>query len=643
MITVFAFALPERALTVHKDTMLRISWLTALLLLAAAVLVRFSIVLATPLSELRNVVDFIYDDGYYYLTIAANLAQHGRSTLDGITATNGYQPAWLLVLAGLAKVVGTRVHAFFVASCALIYAIAAATPLLALLWRKSASRTVAFCLAAGLAVVMIQEPVVFLAGLEPILFPAVALVMVVLMERPTLDARSQLQLAAVLAAAFLVRLDALALYGTASLCLPLFGATTDALVPRSRFRQFVQLTARLSAVVLPTVLAYLAINQWLFGTAVPVSGRAKDVGGPFFSNWGISLAYTDHWKPIALLIAILLLLEFLARRLPDRPQPLLYRSIAVFGSATVIQYLYYAAFSTWLLWPWYVYLLAIDIALLIARIVYLASLLDYRRRQAWVAVAALLLIGGWALHAAAVFAFDSLPPETQWRLAALGRLGLAPSQSPGTLTQEQADLAIIRDFFASKPHTVIAMGDRAGGLAYWARDELSVIQTEGLTLGAGYLRARQANDGAQYLVRFPIDYYVVDREVIPTTQGAGGERIFVVADPIQGRVSRTPVPTFCFPESASRYQLVYSSWRGVSTRMAFDFSARVPCSAGTLARLRSIETGMGLRQYSLPSEYHGPGVSPRLAALEDRDRHFHGSDSAPDGFGRFTGGKHFAP
>lgn len=626
----------------HKDTTLRICWLTALLLLTAAVLVRFLIVLSTPLSQLRNVVDFIYDDGYYYLAIAANVAQHGRSTLDGITATNGYQPAWLLILAALAKVVGTRAHTLFVAGCGLIYAIACGTPLLALLWRKSDSRTVALCLAAGLAVVTIQQPVVFLQGLEPILFPAVALAMVVLMEQPIVDARSQLQLSAVMAAAFLVRLDALALFGTASLLLPLCGATAAA-GAGGRFRRLLQSTARLSLIVLPTVIAYFAINQWLFGSAVPVSGRAKDVGGPFFRNWGISLAYTDHWKPIAVLIAAVLLLEYLARRQGIRPRPLLYRSLAVFGGATVIQYLYYAALSTWLLWPWYIYLLAIDMALLIARIVYLASLLDLRRRrEALAGIVVLLLMGGWALRSAAVFAFESLPPETQWRLASLSRFGLAPSQSPGTLSQGQADLAILHAFFDSKPHTVIAMGDRAGGLAYWGRDELSVVQTEGLTLGAGYLKAREADDGAQYLEQLPIRYYLIDREVIATTAGVNGEPILVVPDPIQGRVSTSPVPTFCFPASAIRYRLAYHSWRGTNTRMAFEFSDRVPCGADTLARLRSIETGIGLRQYSLPSEYSGPGVDPRIMRVENRDRRFDGKPKA-DGFGRFVAGKEPGP
>jgi hypothetical protein len=634
---------PEEAAPVHKDTILRISWLTALALLAAALLIRFSVLLATPVAQLRNVVDFIYDDGYYYLAIAANLAQHGRSTLDGITATNGYQPAWLLALALLAEIVGTGTRTFFVASCTLVYAIACATPLLALLWRKSTSRTAALCLATGLAVVMIQEPIVFLEGLEPILFPAVMMAMVVLIERPILDRKCELQLSALLAAAFLVRLDALALYGTACICLPLFGATAEAPPGRSRLRQFRQLTLRLATFVVPTVVAYFAINQWLFGSAVPVSGRAKDVGGPFFSNWGISLAYTDHWRPIAVLVAILLLLEYLARRLVGRPQPVLYRSLAVFVSATVIQYLYYATLSTWLLWPWYIYLLAADIALLIARIVYLASLFDLGRRRSLIGGAALLLIGAWALRSAALFAFDSLPPATQWQLAFLRPLGFQPGQTPGTMTQEQANLVMLRSFFDSKPHSLVAMGDRSGGFAYWGRNQLSLIQTEGLTLGAGYLKAREAGVATAYLEHLPIDYYVIDREVVPTTQGPGGQRVFVVADPIQGRVSRSPVPIFCFPESAIRYESTYPSWRGISTRMAFQFSARVPCSAATLARMRSIETGMGLRQFSLPSEYHGAGVSPRIVSLEDRDRHFQDSDPADYGFGRFMDGRDIPP
>ena len=112
----------------HKDVFVRVCWAVAALFLAAPLVLRILMVLSTPTSQLRDVVDFIYDDGYYYLTIAANLADTGRSTFDGQTLTNGYQPLWLLLLTCLAKLTGTQAHTFFVAACALIYALACSVP-----------------------------------------------------------------------------------------------------------------------------------------------------------------------------------------------------------------------------------------------------------------------------------------------------------------------------------------------------------------------------------------------------------------------------------------------------------------------------------------------------------------------------------
>ncbi len=46
------------------------------------------------------------DDGYFYLTIARNLARGLGSTFDGLSFTNGYQPIWLAVLAAVYRVTG---------------------------------------------------------------------------------------------------------------------------------------------------------------------------------------------------------------------------------------------------------------------------------------------------------------------------------------------------------------------------------------------------------------------------------------------------------------------------------------------------------------------------------------------------------
>ena len=61
------------------------------------------------------------------------------------------------------------------------------------------------------------------------------------------------------------------------------------------------------------------------------------------------------------------------------------------------------------------------------------------------------------------------------------------------------------------------------------------------------------------------------------------------------------------------------------TWVTSPISGWLPCAAQTLAQLRVIETGIGLQQFSLPSEYRGEGISPLVARLEDRDRHWPGA------------------
>jgi hypothetical protein len=622
--TANASALASTGTSIRPDFIARASWLLALVILAVPLVVRSAVLISTPMTRVGDIVDYIYDDGYYYLGVAANLADSGQSTLDGMTATNGYQPGWLLILTALAKAIGTEPHALFVASCVLVYLIALLSALLAILWWKSPARTVALCMASGLAITMVEQPIIFLQGLEPILFVPVALGLTVLLERREAGRHWHLKVSALLACAFLVRIDALVLYVTTCLCLPLFNAhTSGARGLGSLIGQMTRLAIRLGIFVVPTVAAYMIINLRLFGLPVPVSGLAKAVGGPLFSNWGVILTYFGHLKSIVLLVAMLLALEFLTRRLRRDPEPLFYRSLAVVSIAMLLHCLYYAAFSTWLLWPWYQYLVAVNIALVIARIVYLSCLFELRKLEGVVGIAAMLLVAALAAG----------------KMLELTRNSLPVSQAGNSMTQEQANIAMLAgDFFPRGQATVIAMGDRSGGLAYWGRDRIRLVQTEGLTMGVAYYRARAANEGTRYLEGLPIRYLVVDREVIPTTTGPDGQLEFVIADPIQGRVSTTPVPTFCFPADGVRYKTSYPSWKGTSERLAFEFARRVPCSDVTLARLRAIETGIGLRQYSLPSEY-APPDAPISKRSEDRDRHYHGGGPQEVGFARYVGGE----
>ncbi len=207
-------------LAISRNRLALSGWCVAVLLLAVPLVFRLSVLVARSESGPREVIDFIFDDGYYYLAIAANLADTGHSTLDGLTATNGYQPLWLLVLTALGRIVGTRGWTFFVASCALIYAIAICTPLIALSKRRGPCGPAALALGAALAFVLIQQSKVFLEGLEPILIPPLAIPLVLLLEGPT-GTRQTMLLSLVLAAMFLVRLDALALTGASFVVLAL--------------------------------------------------------------------------------------------------------------------------------------------------------------------------------------------------------------------------------------------------------------------------------------------------------------------------------------------------------------------------------------------------------------------------------------
>ena len=594
----FYCALGLRVDKMRASTAIKISWIVGCLLLTATLLIRAYVLLATPVSAFRRVAEFIYDDGYYYLTIAANLADTGRSTFDGITSTNGYQPLWLMVLTLLAKLVGTDKHTFFICACLLTYTVVCAAPLLALLQRDKARRDLLLCFGAGLAIVVLQQPMVFIEGLEPVLFAPVAMVLVVLLESAETSLAAMLRLSATLAVAFLIRLDALALWVAIGVVLPAWQVFQKEIALKALPAQVCRVTLRLGVLVMPVVAGYLLINAWLFGSAVPVSGLAKAIGGARFANWGVVAAFFSRWATIAMLVAILSVLEFVAHCLRLRVGSAFYRSLIVMVIAIAAQAFYYAAFSAWYLWPWYTYLVALCVALIMARIILLAcSLLQASQRQIFApsiiritSVAALGAIGLWGCRAGLALVRASTPDGA--------------SAGAQQVTFNQISLDMLADFFPPGRHTVVAMGDRAGGLAYWGRGQVSVVQTEGLTLDVGYLKARSMGGGARYLEHFPIQYLVTDREVLPVVADPDGKpREYVVPDPIQGRINKGTVPTFCFPPEAVRYARSYETDLGANARIAFLFSLRRPCSDRARVLVHGIEQGVGLRQYSLPGEY----------------------------------------
>ncbi len=64
-------------------------------------------------ADIRNLINIVPDDAFYYLNIAENLAAHRGLTFDGTTPTNGFQPLWLYVLTGLFSVCDSSPETMF--------------------------------------------------------------------------------------------------------------------------------------------------------------------------------------------------------------------------------------------------------------------------------------------------------------------------------------------------------------------------------------------------------------------------------------------------------------------------------------------------------------------------------------------------
>ena len=586
-------------------------WFLVTALLLAALLSRPLALAMTPMSLLPDVVDYLYDDAYYYLGIAANVAEHGESTLDGVTRTNGYHPMWLLMLAALAALVGVEPWPLFVATVALVALIAGGGVLLALRWRRHADADLAWLSATGVAITVLQYPSVFLLGMEPIVALLAFVPLVVALETAP-ERRSLITLSALLALMFVTRIDGLSLFGVCALLLLVEQR------PRGQWRtllpKLLPKLLKLSAIVVPVALAYFLINIWLFDSAVPVSGLAKRIGGPTFANWGVLPDFLGRAKPLLALLSMLAALEFTAWRAGCWTSKL-WKAIAVFGLSALVQALYYSSQSTWLIWTWYIWLTALTSALVIARIVHLSLALLDRPRLRLVAIAALATL--LLFEAAKVRSYSA---DAIARIVRSDTLAAAP-RSDEALSYNQLSIDMLGHFFTGSEPLQVAMGDRAGGLAYWGRRQLTVVQTEGLTLDAAYARARLEGNAESYFEQgFRIRYWIVDREVLPAVTQADGRREYLVVDPIQGRITVDPLPTFCFDDTALKYQRSYGQPPLRGTRHVFDFARRRPCSPAALALRDAALAGDGMRRLSLPSEYDQVPGGFLDTAAEARDR-----------------------
>jgi len=211
-----------------------------------------------------------HDDAYYYFTIARNLAAGRGPTFNGLDRTNGFHPLWLAVLSALAFVVRGR-DAFLV-GVAVVEGAAWAIAVRQLERIGQALRRPVPALFAGAALVGIGAINLRLSfnGMESV----VVVVVLLALTRTWIGNEDQPTLALGLLLALLVlsRLDMAFLAG-GLLVLRLWSMRTS--WPRVLSLEVAPLAGALAA--------YMIASDLYFGTPVPVSGQVKSLGAPFLN------------------------------------------------------------------------------------------------------------------------------------------------------------------------------------------------------------------------------------------------------------------------------------------------------------------------------------------------------------------------
>ncbi|MEL0028009.1 MAG: hypothetical protein VW625_04995, partial [Perlucidibaca sp.] len=323
--------------------------------------------------------------------------------------------------------------------------------------------------------------------------------------------------------------------------------------------------ADLLSLALPTLLAllvYVVANQIWFGLPLPVSELAQSWGTPHFANFTI-YAYLDLFVLNARMAPVFLLwlLAELAwgrrhRAQGDR------RAALLFLVAMLLQLGLYACLSGWAVWPWYGYFVVAILLTGILRVHALSGGPDGSApRRGGPLCARRLLV-------AIVLAV------TLWQL--LAQQG--GMRHPDFMDRNYRDARA--GVFSGK---TLIMGDRAGSLAFWSPGT-RIVQSEGLVMSADFLRARQRGEATDWIDRHHrVNELVVDRPWLPT-MNYGGDRVYLIVEPIRALLWQASPLVYCFPQFAVLDQEEDAD----HVRIRFDYDERMICPEPLMSWLNDV-------------------------------------------------------
>jgi hypothetical protein len=544
------------------DSTLDTTWRPAmapgvLWLLWAATIAHAAATCVLPLLRAEAPIAYLtayWDDFFYYLQIARNLAGGLGSTFDGISPTNGYHPLWLLVLTALCAVLDPTTMDFHVVLAALIAALSVTTALLVFRYAGAA-----FALPPPLAAVLALVGQTFYAtlarhGMEVAL--AIPLLLGCMLagkhfvDRPSFRRMAIWSLLGALT--ILSRIDT-------AIAVLLTGAALLAFTRKPELHAWVTapIAAGFAIGTLPLAI-YFIVNIVVFGSVLPISGQAKQLAPfPVFSTHALghlvreplgsllhgrfSIYLTSGLVPA--LISLLAILVYARTRPRERSWAAVHLALLLFPFALLAAQ---CLVSDWILWPWYLY------ALIPAAISALAALVR-AGLPATQEKSSPLGLGAVAAIAVVIVADPAVA------------LLHGPQSGEARLEYGMADASRAVADFAARHDGLFAMGDRAGRVGFLVPNR--VIQLEGLVGAPDLLHAIAARANLLDVLRARgVRYYIGTR----MDESAGcflGEEPKIMQS---GAASPRMTGRFC-----SAPVLRHVDNRGVVT-MIFDVAAEGP-------------------------------------------------------------------
>jgi hypothetical protein len=270
----------------------RALWRPAVLVPAAVSVVAAVVLLAVPGDDLARTLPV--EDAFYALTVARQAAIGGGITIDGETATNGFQPLWvglnvpLYALVDGDRVGGLRLSQVFSTLLWLAFAGLLATYARDLARRHGLAGATAAAAAAIVAIGSVSVLRLFRNGLETGLMLVLLVAAVIVLDRWTTWTPRRVALAGLLLGALAwARLDA-AMFAVA------FAAVA---VWRSRPAGLREAVAPLAACALAALVLvpWLAYNVALDGSPMPSGGQAQARAHNLPHNLDSALRAVGSW------------------------------------------------------------------------------------------------------------------------------------------------------------------------------------------------------------------------------------------------------------------------------------------------------------------------------------------------------------